>query len=597
MGNQNTKPVTNTGSGSGSGNDTTNNKQNTTTTSQLNKVNRYPFGYIAVPVLLSDGKSILISPKNEMTENERNPMIVIDSSDGRIIKEIQYPKTGVNLKYHSIAYDPQTELVYVVGGKYHRCFMIYDLNQQKWDVKVGEDTDGRVAEEVYNVKDVGVGCGAIVDHYGTLHVIGGSKNSAHFTLNTHQSNNNRFIETAVMPFENIFGFGLLHDVKKNRLILIGGWEIDTSTYKPRYLSSIFFFDLSIKKWSTFDGFRLPIPLAFAGYILIQSEEIIIVFGGETMGYQECDSIFILDLKEQKCYENGIGVKCPKKGAYHAAVMNNNNGNNGGSQSSTVHLFQTYATAFDHYLLPSPVPILIDSNGTAAPAPAPPPRPPSASNNNDNNGNNGNSNSNSNSNADPPERKDNEEEEEEEDQPQQRQQQQQQRQPQPKQPALAPSLLRRYFFSTVKFADRYYPAFVAHGYNDFAALMAFENTESDIQKLVVRCGMDEIHAKRLINSIQQLKKKNARFQQWIENTVTVEEYDHLEEDYYQKFLSADIITLDMLQNRFESVDEFIRFLGGEEYEEEARRMWERMPKNVRKRKVRMKKEERMFRIIH
>ena len=175
------------------------------------------------------------------------------------------------------------------------------------------------------------------------------------------------------------------------------------------------------------------------------------------------------------------------------------------------------------------------------------------------------------------------------------QQQHQQQPPPannnnlnsQQQQQPPDPFRLYFFSTVKSPDRYYSAFVANEYNDFETLMAFDNTTEHI--LINDCQMNKIHAKRLINSIQLLKEENTQFREWLRMNITVSEYQHDYQHFYRKFMNGGIVTLDMMQARFERVEELVAFIGGrggddnDEYQADGQRIWQAMPKNVREKR--------------
>lgn len=88
-------------------------------------------------------------------------------------------------------------------------------------------------------------------------------------------------------------------------------------------------------------------------------------------------------------------------------------------------------------------------------------------------------------------------------------------------------------------------------NDLDILMEFRTR--DLGLLVNECNMKQIHANYLLKKIENLRKSNFEFQQWLESIG-------MRKKYYKHMMSAGAVCRYMLIGRFADFGEFFFFIG-------------------------------------
>ena len=101
---------------------------------------------------------------------------------------------------------------------------------------------------------------------------------------------------------------------KNIILMLGGYD----PLKNKAIDTIYSYDLKNKKWNLLPQ-KLPVPLAFFGYVLSDNEKYLIIMGGTMVVNVQTNRIWVMDVDNmqfKKCT-----IRCPAYDNYHAISMN------------------------------------------------------------------------------------------------------------------------------------------------------------------------------------------------------------------------------------------------------------------------------------
>jgi hypothetical protein len=277
-------------------------------------------------------KNIIIISANADTGHLQTNLICDDSYPTQLLNNLKYPK-NTKIDYHSTFYDSVHKLYYIWGGYFHSTFLIYNPLSEQWLSKVDQNTPQKV-QTLMNIKGkTGMYPRMLIDHQNTIHFIGGRENNEHCQFN-------KTLEKLDLVFEfpmKIYGHALICHQQTNRLYLIGGYEPTNNEYS----SSIWMHDLRSKQWSKSKSMTLNKGLAYFGCVVIESLNICLIFGGQTTGGNNTDSISILDFSNST-HTQLTHIKCPNKSMYHALLVpcSKSKQQSFSSLVADVHLFDT-----------------------------------------------------------------------------------------------------------------------------------------------------------------------------------------------------------------------------------------------------------------
>eukprot|EP01084_Bolivina_argentea_P164799 286463_1 len=213
---------------------------------------------------------------------------------------------------HTCIYNQLTEEIIFIGGKNvkdnrrpYESMMIYDINNKtmtKILFKRAIGSDPKLLLVSNN-----------------LHIIGGSHNTYHLCYNL---NSNELKPIYPFPYSNgLSGHGLIYCKLNNTIITFGGAYYDYISCSYQFCNDYWIFSINNNKYQCIYKKTLPQTINGFGYILY-CNRIIVTFGGSIQRNKFIDNIYYTDILNINDSWKESTIKCPKKGGYHAILLQN-----------------------------------------------------------------------------------------------------------------------------------------------------------------------------------------------------------------------------------------------------------------------------------
>eukprot|EP01083_Nonionella_stella_P073114 197459_1 len=212
----------------------------------------------------------------------------------------EYPEENFRASFHSIAYDPDTNKLFMCGEALPMTTV--DLNKMEYYCKT---TAAFKTERTPAMM--------IID--GQCHVICGGDNRHHLVWDD-ETQKYESLHLFEEYKKGLYNMGWVYVSSESEILMFGGFDHGS---QKRY-NAVIRYSLKHNKWSSGIAMLPGVDgMDSFGCILTVDQRYVIICGG----FADRDwikTIYVLDLSTMQFYESG--VKCPQRGEYHGVLMDN-----------------------------------------------------------------------------------------------------------------------------------------------------------------------------------------------------------------------------------------------------------------------------------